>query len=174
VSRRAAAGVLTLLTVLFFARVAGQALVALSGLSWLPPMSAWYSGLLPYRFLLPTQILILAAQVAIDWQVLRGAGFFALPHPRLGHALRGFAWVYAFAMLVRWLVTGTHGIPIVFHWVLAGYLFTLGRFCARDDARRAQGLALIAAAPRTRTRRRDRPWPPMRLSGGRTPRAGDR
>jgi hypothetical protein len=40
---------------------------------------------------------------------------------------------YAVTMAVhperRWLGTGT--IPIVFHWVLAAYLFTLGRFHAR-------------------------------------------
>lgn len=148
-SRRVAARVLTVLTALFFARVAGQALVAFADVSWLPSMGAWYSGLLPYPLLLPTQILILASQVTIDWQLLRGAGFFALPHPRLGRALRGFAWLYAFAMLVRWLVTGTHGIPIAFHWVLAGYLFTLGHFWVRQGGRHAQEPATIAEATRT-------------------------
>ena len=54
--------------------------------------------------------------------------------------LRRFACVYFAAMVLcytvsmglyperRWL----HGtIPIVFHWVLAGYLFTLGAYHAR-------------------------------------------
>jgi hypothetical protein len=34
---------------------------------------------------------------------------------------------YALAMLIRLVVTRSHPIPVVFHWVLAGYLFTLGR-----------------------------------------------
>ena len=123
-----AAIVLTLVTTLFFARVAGQALVAFAGVGWLPPMDAWYSGLLPYSVLLPVQILILGAQLTIDWQVWRDGGFFARPRPRVGRALRTFSYVYALAMLVRWLATRTHGIPIAFHWVLAAYLFTLGRF----------------------------------------------
>jgi len=29
-------------------------------------------------------------------------------------------------MVVRYAVTLSHPIPIVFHWVLAAYLFTLG------------------------------------------------
>jgi hypothetical protein len=130
--RRRIATVLTVLFVLFFARVAGQTLVAFAGISWLPPMQAWYSGLLPYPVLLPVQILILGAQLAINWQVWRGAGFFASPHPRAGRALRRISYVYALAMLVRWILTRTHGIPIAFHWVLAAYLFTLGGFLARE------------------------------------------
>ena len=30
-------------------------------------------------------------------------------------------------MVVRYAVTRSHPIPIVFHWVLAAFLFTLGR-----------------------------------------------
>jgi hypothetical protein len=40
-----------LLWVLLFAfclRVFGQMLVAFAGVYWLPPMEAWYSGLMPY------------------------------------------------------------------------------------------------------------------------------
>jgi len=158
--RRGASGtalVLTLLTALFFARVAGQALVAFAGVSWLPPMGAWYSGLLPYPVLLPVQILILAVQLTIDWQVWRGAGLFARPRRRVGRALRGFSYVYALAMLVRWLVTRTHGIPIAFHWVLAAYLFTLGGYYAGAGA----------AGSRLSLRRRG-------VSGGRTPHAAGR
>src|SRR5882724_762592 len=89
-SSRCARTAPALFTALFFARVAGQALVALAGVTWLPPMSAWYSGLLPYPVLLPVQILILGAQLTIDWQVWRDTGFFARPRPRVGRTLRGF------------------------------------------------------------------------------------
>ena len=44
---------------LFFARVVGQIEVWLVAPNWLPEASAWYSGLLPYPILLPTQIAML-------------------------------------------------------------------------------------------------------------------
>src|SRR5215470_5173581 len=125
---KAYARVLWILTVLFFVRVLGQALVAFLYVGFLPPMPSWYSGLLPYRVLLPTQILILAVQITIDANVWRGHDAFIRPRPRVGRVLRWLSYIYALAMLVRLVVTQSHPIPIVFHWVLAAYLFTLGRF----------------------------------------------
>ena len=39
-------------------------------------------------------------------------------------------------MVVRYVVTRSHPIPIAFHWVLGAYLFTLGRVMRqpRNDA----------------------------------------
>jgi hypothetical protein len=128
--------VLTVLTLLFAGRVVGQALVAFAGVPWLPPMDAWFSGYLPYPVLLPIQVLILGVQATIDWQIWRGEGWFSRCSPRAGHRLRILACVYALVMVVRLVVTGgAHVIPIVFHWVLASYLFALGRHCSRTDAR---------------------------------------
>jgi hypothetical protein len=118
---------LLVLTALFLARVVGQALVALLGVGWLPPMESWYSGLLPYPLLLPVQVLILVAQGVIGRDVWRGQGFFARYRPRAGGRLQWLAVAYALAMLIRLVVTRSHPIPVVFHWVLAAYLFTLGR-----------------------------------------------
>jgi hypothetical protein len=133
VSRRPSgpALLLTLLTVLFAARVAGQALVAFLGVAWLPAMERWYSGLLPYPALLPVQLVILAGQAAIDRDLWRGRGFFAQARPRGGGRLQWLAAVYALAMAVRLAVTGSHLIPVAFHWILAAYLFVLGRFYRR-------------------------------------------
>ena len=58
-----------------------------------------------------------------DW---RGRGCFARARPRAGRGLQWLACVYALSMVVRYAVTLSHPIPIVFHWVLAAYLFTLG------------------------------------------------
>jgi hypothetical protein len=140
VRRPATALILITLTALFGARVIGQALVAFFGVTWLPPMEAWYSGLLPYPILLPLQVLILVAQSVIDHDVWRGRGFFARPRPRGGRRLQWLAAAYAAAMLIRLAVTGSHPIPIAFHWVLAAYLFTLGGMQRR-------GGASIGAAP---------------------------
>jgi hypothetical protein len=130
-----AAIVLCVLTGLFGARVVGQVLVAFLGVTWLPAMDAWYSGLLPYPVLLPIQIAILLVQVVVDRHVWRGRGFFARPRAGAGRALQWAAWIYAFAMVVRYAIMRSHPIPIVFHWVLAAYLFTLGRFMAGSHHR---------------------------------------
>jgi hypothetical protein len=120
-----AAVVLTALTLLFLARVAGQALVVFLGVSWLPPVDAWYSGLLPYPILLPAQVVILAVQAAVDWAAWTGRESFVRPRPRAARALRWFSYAYALAMAIRYGVTGSHAIPVAFHWVLAVYVYTL-------------------------------------------------
>lgn len=140
---RPAALVLAALTGLFGARVLGQVLVAFLGVGWLPPMEAWYSGLLPYRVLLPVQVCILIMQAVIDRDVWRGHGFFARVQPRAGRRLQWLAAIYALAMLIRLVATGSHPIPVTFHWVLAAYLFTLGRTAKRRDGA-VRGTALSA------------------------------
>jgi len=122
---------------LFFLRVAGQVLVLLRAPTWLPPMPQW--NLLPYRFLLPIQIVLLAVMAWVAGDLARGDGVFARPTPAAGDALIWFSYVYVGAMAARYAVRmgkrpaerwfgGT--IPIVFHVVLAAYLFTLGTFHA--------------------------------------------
>jgi hypothetical protein len=138
---RSYAALLALLAALFLLRVVGQALVAFSGTPGLPPMGEWYSGLLPYPLLLPVQVAILALLGWICADFARGAGYWVRPRPRLGRWLQRASYVYAGAMVVRYVVTmavhperrwlGAGTIPIVFHWVLAAYLFTLARFHAR-------------------------------------------
>ena len=136
-SARAEALILALLAVVFLGRVVGQAIVALSAPRWLPPMEEWYSGLIPYPVLLPIQILILALQARISWDLWHGAGLFARRSPRLGVILIWFALIYFMVMLSRYVITMAlfperrwfgHAIPIFFHWVLAGYLFAWSRY----------------------------------------------
>ena len=136
--------VLSVLAFLFFLRVLGQALVAFAGVTALPPMSEWYSGLLPYPVLLPAQIAILVLQAWVSLQFARGHGMLLTPRPRVGRVLILLSVVYFAAMVLRYVVTmtwyperrwvGTGTIPIVFHWVLAAYIFTLGRHHARGPA----------------------------------------
>jgi hypothetical protein len=113
------------LLVLFIARVLGQIIVALREARgwlaprWLPPMEEWYSGLLPYRFLLPAQIAIIALMIFMIRQVADGA-----PANRgLAIGVFAFATVYALAMVVRFFMSKRGRIPIFFHWVLAAFLF---------------------------------------------------
>jgi hypothetical protein len=141
---RASAGLLALCAALFLLRVIGQALVAFAGVRWLPPMPRWYSGLIPYPVLLPIQVGILTLQAAVLRDVWRGAGRFALPRPRLGRFLHGFALVYAAAMALRWVLSGLlvpqsgflgPAIPVVAHEALAAWLFVYARWLRRDTER---------------------------------------
>jgi len=119
------------LALAFLARVLGQALVAFLQVGWLPPMDRWYSGLLPYPVLLPIQLAILAVQARVSLDLWRGSGWFASRRPRGGAWLRRLALAYFLAMVVRLVATSGGRIPIFFHWVLAAWLWLLGRAFAR-------------------------------------------
>ena len=67
--RRAYAAVMGVLLALFLLRVVGQVVVATAAPRWLPPMARWYSGVMPYRYLLPTQIVFLVVMTAMTVSV---------------------------------------------------------------------------------------------------------
>lgn len=122
-------------TGLFVLRVAGQVLVALRPQAWLPPMAQW--NLLPYPILLPIQLVIIAVMVWVDRSFTLNAVAPALNDAHGGSLLVALSAVYAAAMVIRYALRmgrrpdqrwfgGT--IPIVFHVVLAAYLYVLGSF----------------------------------------------
>lgn len=132
---RRIAPVLWSLLVLFVARVVGQVLVVFAGVEWLPPMAQWYSGLLPYRYLLPAQIAIIALMAKICLDFTRGWGFFVAPRRFFAVHWLWFGYVYLAAMIARYPLHmirhpearwfgGT--IPIFFHWVLATFVILVG------------------------------------------------
>lgn len=131
------AAMLAVITALFTLRVAGQALVAFFNVQFLPPMEQWYSGLLPYPILLPIQLLIIAVMLNIVLDFARGTGWFSVPRRPLGPALKWISYLYAGSMILRYILTmawhperrwfgGT--IPIWFHILLAGFLYTLSHY----------------------------------------------
>ncbi|MEM7769946.1 MAG: hypothetical protein AAF327_05485 [Cyanobacteria bacterium P01_A01_bin.37] len=136
-SRRSRLIWLWLLTLLFLLRVIGQLLVVCCRVSWLPPMSHWYSGLLPYPILFPTQLIILALQTKINIDWAEQVRWFARPHHRFGNGLQWFSYGYASVMAVRYVLTmtvyperrwfGEGTIPIIFHVVLAAYVYLWGQ-----------------------------------------------
>jgi hypothetical protein len=132
--------VLALLTFLFLLRVLGQALVAWFGVTWLPAMEHWHSGLMPYPTLLTLQLLMLIVMVKITRDIWRGTGFFALVRPSWSRFLICFSAIYAGVMALRYALTMTFypemrwfggTIPISFHFVLAGFIYVVGRFHSR-------------------------------------------
>lgn len=139
---RVAALLLALL--LFFARVVGQIQVLLLQPDWLPPMEAWYSGLLPYPILLPAQILLLMFMSLVACDHVRGRGFFWPSRNGVRLGLRAFAALYASAMAIRLAVMmsapphdplASGIIPVVFHWVLAGFIAAVAAAPIRSESR---------------------------------------
>ena len=132
---RDTAAYLLILSVLFLVRVAGQVAVVLRAPSWLPPMGQWH--LMPYRLLLPIQIGFLALMALIEIGFFRAWWSLVDREPTFGRFLIGFSFVYAGAMVLRYAVRMHRrpgerwfggAIPIVFHFVLAAFLFTLGKY----------------------------------------------
>jgi len=132
--------VLAACTLLFIGRVLGQILVAFFNITWLPAMEHWYSGLLPYRYLLPVQILIIAVMLKVVYDFMRGAGYFIDPKPRAAIYIKWFSYVYFVSMVLRYVITMwlhpelrwfAHTIPIWFHMVLAAFLYTYSRYHLR-------------------------------------------
>jgi hypothetical protein len=118
---------------LFILRVVGQLFVFLGLAPFLPPMDAWYSGLLPYGPLLVSQVAIIAVYAKACGDVWRGDGLFARRHPGLGRGLLIFGAVYFAAMIVRWAMGVGPMIPIVFHFVLSSFLIVLGAHLRRPS-----------------------------------------
>ena len=121
--------ILTVCTSLFALRVFGQAFVITRAPRWLPSNEHWYSGLLPYRFLLPAQLLFLAIMIAITLAVYRDEPFFATDGwGRAAPILVVISGVYFVSMALRYVLTMVlrperrwfkRTIPIWFHMVLA-------------------------------------------------------
>jgi hypothetical protein len=126
VRKELAASLLWALLVLFILRVLGQALVAFAEVRFLPPMEAWYSGLMPYEYLLPSQIAIIGVMAKICADFSRRAGFFFEKNRFFASAWLWFGYVYLAAMIARAVFLWDHPIPIVFHWVLAAFVITVG------------------------------------------------
>jgi hypothetical protein len=123
------------LLALFVLRVAGQALVAFFDVAFLPPMEAWYSGLMPYPYLLPAQLFIIAVMAKVCLDFTRQRGFFFEPRRFFATAWLVFGYVYLLAMLARFVFLLDRPIPIFFHWVLAAFIITVGHSHRRRLAR---------------------------------------
>jgi hypothetical protein len=142
-SARTSAALLTALGLLFALRVAGQAAITFLGVSGLPPLPYWYSGLIPYAVLLPLQLAILGlfAWLVRDLARGRNTGLCA-QRPLAGLWLGRFAFAYIGLMALRWLLTVqvagepwyACAIPVVFHWVLASACLTLAHHLRRSEA----------------------------------------
>ncbi len=133
------AAILALFTLLFLVRVVGQLLVVMHQPRWLPPMTDENWNLVRYDVLLPAQLLILIVMAFVILGVSAEVAPFGARRLMVGQALIVMSAVYAAVMALRYVVRMTRkpeqrwfggSIPIVFHMVLASFLFTWGRFHA--------------------------------------------
>ena len=116
----------------------GQALVVTRAPRWLPSNEHWYSGLMPYRYLLPAQLALLAVMVVVTFDVYRDQGLFAADWWAGAAApLAVLSWVYFAAIVVRYVLTMTlrpelrwfrRTIPIWLHMVLAVALWAFADY----------------------------------------------
>lgn len=129
-------GVLWTCTFLFLLRVVGQLEVLLVAPSWLPPMSDWYSGLIPYPILVPVQIAILMLMSALTVREMQAGRHTSIDSSYWAPWVRRFAFAYFVVMWARLMlqllrgadnVLDAGGIPVAFHWVLALFLLVLAR-----------------------------------------------
>ena len=126
---------------IFILRVIGQILVVLDLVDFLPPMEEWQSGLLPYKYLLVSQIIIIIFYGKICRDFSKGNGFFVVPFKKLGKGFFIFGNVYFISTLIRYILQminypetrwfgGT--IPIFLHLVLATFLILVGKYHLKD------------------------------------------
>jgi hypothetical protein len=152
---------------LFVARVIGQILAATARPRWLPPMSRWYSGVMPYRYLLPTQLLFILLMNAMIVAVTNEAGLLGRPSLWIGVSTIWASYAYAAGMVWRSVRRAMQPperkgvlIPIVFHFVLAAFLFVYGSWHVReadiDRSRRLLRLSHAAEGDGETTRRLER------------------
>ena len=122
---------------LFILRVLGQIYVAIYRVAWLPAMSEWYSGVMPYYLLLPVQFTIIMLITVISYDFTHASGFFFVTKPATSTALVFFSVIYFSAMILRYVIKMTRHpeqrwfggtIPIIFHSVLASFLFLCGTY----------------------------------------------
>ena len=92
---------------------------------------------MPYPLLLASQAAILALLGLVCVQFSRGRGYFVSARPWLGTPLWLLGWVYASAMVVRYIAWMTIRpdqrwtgdlIPVVFHIVLASFLLCVAGY----------------------------------------------
>lgn len=135
------APILLFLLFLFILRVIGQIFVVLNLVDFLPPMEKWQSGLLPYKYLLASQIIIIIFYGKICLDFSKGKGFFVVPSKKLGKGFLIFGTVYFISMVTRYILQVTiypetrwfdGTIPIFLHFVLATFLILVGKYHLKD------------------------------------------
>jgi len=121
------------LQLLFLIRVVAQLEALIISPQWLPAFEHWQSGLVPYYLLLPIQIIILIIMTITSYNATKCSGVFYVTSPKAKKVLTIVAALYAFGMLIRFIVRSVlfpdavwfekGNIPTFFHFILAFYIY---------------------------------------------------
>ena len=126
--------VLSIVAGLFACRVVAQLVQVWYPLEFLPPFEAWHSGAVPYRWLVGTQVVILAMCIRIVWHLFHNR---VISSPGKGRLLCLLGCIYFSVMCIRLFLGTTVAsehrwfgatLPTVFHLVLALFVVLYGRF----------------------------------------------
>lgn len=136
--------ILVTLLAIFCLRVVAQILVAFCGVTWLPSMEEWYSGVLSYPIILCSQFVIITVYSKVCFDFAQGKGFFVNPNYRLGLGLVQFGWLYLGVMVIRYVIQMSlypqerwmgGSLPTFLHWVLASFILVLGYYHLSSSAK---------------------------------------
>ena len=126
------------ITIVFLGRILAQIFVGIYSPNYLPKMEMWYSGLLPYPFLLTYQMFMYTCMVIFNFCLYMGRGpLFSVLNDDLSIYYIYFGAIYFSLMIIRFVVhklkepgiTWPRGsIPIFFHFFLALYIILLGSY----------------------------------------------
>ncbi|MFQ5567434.1 MAG: sterol desaturase family protein, partial [Paracoccaceae bacterium] len=142
---------LTLLALLFLARVTGQVLARLFEPAVLPPDALWHAGAVPYPVLVVVQIAVLTAMAVLIRRLDR-----IHPHPRKAGILLVLGGIYLAAMSGRFVVGAAGAAPggwfdkpisTPFHLALACWLLIFA-FHLADAGLRARLARVLARLSR--------------------------
>ncbi len=127
---RSTAIILSVLTVLFSMRVAGQLVQSTWQIPVVPEFAIWHSGAISYGALLTAQVCLVAIMIVSICAVMSGKNF-----ARLGVVLCVLGGLYLAVMVVRALIgffelSGNpwfdQPLPTAFHFVIAAFFVVLG------------------------------------------------
>ena len=130
---------LSLFSLLFLARVAGQGIMRVAQPSWLPPDPMWHAGLVPYSALLGIQLVLLALMAMVIARLDR-----IRQNDRLSMVVAGVGSLYLVVMAGRFAVGASGLVPggwfdrpisTTFHLVLAGWLLILAQHLGTAERR---------------------------------------
>ena len=122
------------LLAVFLVRIIAQPLALVVEMPILPPFDAWYSGAVPYGWLVSSQVVMAAGLVVAVRRVATGR---TQPRRSIGLTAIVLGAVYGGIMVVRLLLGVTilrdHGwfgkpLPTVVHIALATFLIVYGRY----------------------------------------------
>ncbi len=133
-----------LLCGLYGFRIVGQYVQREMPQSWLPVAEMWYSGDLPYPYLLMIQGAILIFMTVTTW---RAGAHHITPRSWKRRLCQIAGWGYLLVILAQ-IVPGiafppdtvwlAKAFPLFFQMILAIYVITLGIYLAYDAARRKE------------------------------------